>query len=390
MLEKYHDQIYHLEQQTHGLFVGMPLLIFSNLLLGMMAIKCQSLSVLQIIILSIPGSILSLWTLQILHDALHSSLLPKPSYRKKSKIMEAIIRHRRKIQDTILFFGSMPSAFGFYLYLKYGHLTHHKNLGDRDKVSLFQVFDSSKKDFEDGDILFTAHRMKILGELGPAFSLKWPKERKVVLSISNAGFTQWKEGRSIRNAVIFSCSFLLERAMLILNDLIVALTGKNYFFPNKPDTFHEECRLYCLWAVSVRLALCAVAKSFKPLLFLYLAETLWSLPPHPCSAMFITNHGSSYNGDDKSCIPSSSTYAGKWYNILTLNTNLHVEHHDFPSIPCHKLGQLRKIAPEFYRDGEKDSIFGIMKKSFSHPEFYACMNANNFENPENSKLKKIQ
>jgi hypothetical protein len=380
MLLKYPDQISHLEQQTHGLFVGLPLLLLSNLSLTLMAIKSQSLSIPQIFLLALPGSVFSLWTLQILHDALHSSLLPKPSYRNPSKIMKMIIRHRRKIQDTILFIGSMPSAFGFYLYLKFGHLTHHKNLGDRDKVTLLKVFNSTNKDFEDGDILFTAHRMKLLGEVGPKFNIQWPKERQLTMSISKAGFSLWKEGHAIRNAVVFCVSFLFERMMLIINDFFVALTGKNAFFPHKPEEFHKECRLYCLWAVAVRFAFCATAKSFKPLLFLYLSETLWSLPPHPCCAMFITNHGSKTETDrvDSKCIPSSSTYAGKWYNVLTLNTNLHVEHHDFPTIPFHKLGSLRHIAPEFYRGGERDSLFKVMKKSFAHPEFYACMNASNF------------
>jgi len=120
------------------------------------------------------------------------------------------------------------------------------------------------------------------------------------------------------------------------------------------------------------------------MLFLYLSETLWSLPPHPACAMFITNHGSdTTTSDDEGegdggCIPSSSVYAGKWYSILTLGTNYHVEHHDFPTVPLHKLGQLRKIAPEFYKEGgvgSGDNVFGIMKKTFRYPDFYACMDA---------------
>ena len=48
---------------------------------------------------------------------------------------------------------------------------------------------------------------------------------------------------------------------------------------------------------------------------------------------------------------------------------------DFPTIPLNKLGQLKKIAPEFYRDDSKDNLFKIMKKAFSYPDFYACMDA---------------
>ena len=103
---------------------------------------------------------------------------------------------------------------------------------------------------------------------------------------------------------------------------------------------------------------------------------MWSIPPHPACAMFVTNHGSSTDNGTGKCIPSSSTYAGRWYSLLTLGTNYHLEHHDFPTIPLHKLGVLRKIAPEFYQEGSSDNVFQIMRKAFAEPEFYACMDAN--------------
>lgn len=376
MMAMYSAKILPREQQSHGLYVGLPLLVLSNLSLAFLAIRSATLSVPQIAAMAFPASIFSLWQLQILHDALHSSLLPKPTMHNPNRFMRKIIKHRKKIHKFILFFGSMPSAFGYYLYLQYGHLTHHKSLGDPDKVSLATLFNSSQKNFEDGDVLFTAHRMKLLGKIGPTFKLTWPKERKITMSISKSGFSLWKEGHPLRNSIAFISSFMFERIMLIMNDFVVALAGKNFFFPNKPLEFHKECANYCRWAVSVRLALCFVAKSWKPLLFLYFAETLWSIPPHPACAMFITNHGSKEDSENGSCIPSSSTYAGKWYSLMTLGTNYHVEHHDFPTIPLHRLGELRQIAPEFYSTSESDNVFGIMKKTFGKPEFYSCMNAN--------------
>jgi fatty acid desaturase len=91
--------------------------------------------------------------------------------------------------------------------------------------------------------------------------------------------------------------------------------------------------------------------------------------------MFVTNHGSTIDEITGECAPSSSTYAGRWYSIFTLGTNYHVEHHDFPTIPLHRLGKLREIAPEYYPAGTKDNLLSIMKKAFSRPEFYACMDA---------------
>ncbi|KAL3780656.1 hypothetical protein HJC23_000126 [Cyclotella cryptica] len=372
MLQKYRSQILPLERDSSN-FLALSLLALSNISLLALSLLSGNLSIPKVILFAIfPGSMFSLWTLQILHDCLHGSLFPK----QNTFTLPLIGRVKRKsLQNALLFWGSMPSAFGYYLYLKYGHLSHHKSLGDAEKVSLKTLFDSDRKEFEDGDMLFVAHRMKLKGEVGPRFQLgRGEKKKMMVMSISKGGFSLWKEGCPVRNALVFASSFLYERVMLMVNDVIVALTGRNYFFPNKPKQFHDECAVYCRFVVAVRALLWKIS-GWKALLFLYLSETLWSIPPHPACAMFVTNHGSTIDETTGECVPSSSTYAGRWYSIFTLGTNYHVEHHDFPTIPLHRLGKLREIAPEYYRAGTKDNLWSIMKKAFSRPEFYACMDA---------------
>lgn len=371
MLERYGDQIVPLEQTCSSQTVGLPLLFLANLSLTGLAMVSHLLNPFQIVLLAIfPGSMFSLWQLQILHDCLHGCLLDK-----KQKTVFGI--QRKKLQDAILFWGSMPSAFGYFLYLKYGHLTHHKNVGDETSATLEKMFDSPNKDFEDGDVLFVAHRMKLKGDIGPKFTITLPivGPKQIKMSISSFGFNLWRVGRPLPNALAFATSFMYERIMLVVNDLVVAISGRNFFFPNKPKEFHQECALYCRCAVAVRLALWMVA-GWKSLFFLYLSETLWSIPPHPACSMFVTNHGSKTNDkNDGNCIPSSSTYSGKWYSLFTLGTNYHCEHHDFPTIPFQKLGELRTIAPEFYRQGSQDNLFSIMEGAFADPDFYACMDA---------------
>ena len=44
--------------------------------------------------------------------------------------------------------------------------------------------------------------------------------------------------------------------------------------------------------------------------------------------------------------------------------------------PLHRLGELRRIAPEFYPNGSNDNLFRIMMKAFTRPDFYACMDSN--------------
>jgi hypothetical protein len=363
MISLYGGEIIPMEKASSSQNLALPTLLLGNSLLLCLSVLSARLPLYQVVLLSIfPGSIFSLWQLQILHDNLHGSLL----HKSKLKIFGMPKKH---LQNIILFFGSMPSVFGYYLYLKRGHLTHHTNVGDKGSASLAQLFDSPSVDFEDGDVLFVAHRMKLKGDIGPKFTI-FGKEVK--MSISKGGFSMWRDGSTLRNMLFFALSFMYERLMLVLNDVVVAMTGRNFFFPNKPPEFHADCALYARVATAVRLSLWKFA-GIKSLLFLYLSETLWSIPPHPCCSMFVTNHASP-SSDGKDCVPSSSTYAGRWYSILTMGTNFHTEHHDFPSIPLHQLWKLRKIAPEYYRTREgDDNVWTIMKDAFRKPDYYACM-----------------
>jgi fatty acid desaturase len=392
MLQKYGSQISPLERHSSSHGLALTLLTFVNVsLVGLATLVAPQLAhAWQVFLLALfPGSILSLWQLQILHDNIHGSLLAKKQSSFEILGLEKKIS-KKDAASQLLFWGSMPSMFGYYLYLKYGHLTHHQHLGSESHGSnLGQVFGSSDIDFEDGDVLFTAHRMKLKGPIGPTLALpQLPIQDKpvsVTMSISRSFFTLWREGHPLWNAAVFAISFPLERIMLCTNDFVVALTGRNYFFPNKPQQFHDECATYCRCAAAVRLSIFALG-GWKAWLFLTLSEVLWSIPPHPACAMFVTNHGSDTDHDDVGvdvgvngggCIPSSSTYAGRWYSLLTLGTNYHVEHHDFPTIPLHRLGDLRQIAPEYYPRGSKDNVFQIMRHAFSKPDFYACMDASN-------------
>jgi fatty acid desaturase len=366
MLAQYGDQISPLEREASSQNLGIPLLLVTNLSLLSLSILSGSLPIPAVLLLAIfPGSIFSLWQLQILHDVLHGSFFEKGSSQ--------LWGYKRKdLQDKFLFWGSMPSIFGYYLYLKYGHLTHHKNVGDPSS-NLAQLFDSNKSDFEDGDMLFVAHRMHLKGDYGPKVPVPFSENKHFKMSISKSGFHFWREGKSSWNAVMFALSFMYERVLLAFNDVVVSLLGKNLFFPNKPQKFQDECTAYARCATLLRAGLLLTC-GWKSLLFLYLSETLWSIPPHPACAMFVTNHGSG-TAQDGSCVPTSSTYAGQWYSVMTLGTNLHVEHHDFPTIPFDKLHKLRKIAPEFYEKGSDNNVMKIMDEAFANPQFYACMDA---------------
>merc|ERR1719223_1987242 len=46
------------------------------------------------------------------------------------------------------------------------------------------------------------------------------------------------------------------------NDVVVAIMGKNFFFPNKPKEFHDHVSLYTRVGLSVRIVLCILAGTF--------------------------------------------------------------------------------------------------------------------------------
>jgi hypothetical protein len=142
MLSKYGNNIQRLETQASSQRMAVPLLLFGNLMLLCLSIVSgRMLSLPQTFLLALfSGSILSLWQLQILHDCLHGSMFNKSS----SRVFGMISKH--KLQEATLFWGSLPCVFGYYLYLKYGHLSHHSHVGDAQKASLQQLFSSDQTD----------------------------------------------------------------------------------------------------------------------------------------------------------------------------------------------------------------------------------------------------
>jgi fatty acid desaturase len=313
---------------------GLLLLLACNAVLYACMAVAPSLHWLGVVALALTvGATASLWQLTMLHEVVHGTM----------------VKSGGSLQAFLLWACSFPSVFGYFLYLRFGHLSHHNRLGAH---SMAELFSSHSDGFEDGDILFVTHRMQIAGPKGPmpppALADKLPDAPINVAFNFFSGM--WRPNQPYRNMVVYCVSMFLERLVLIISDKVVAITGYNAFFPNKPPSFHRtaanHARLATLFQAAVVYSL-----GWKALVLLYIAETAWSLPVHPGCAMFITNHGSSTQprpheasssvpaGLGKGavqgggCQPTRSTYAGFWYDAICCNTNYHLEHHDFPNIP---------------------------------------------------------
>jgi hypothetical protein len=194
MIDKYGTAITDLEREATSQNFALPLLLLTNLCLSILALTTKYLALGPLVALAVfPGSMLSLWQLQILHDNLHGSLIDKSS---TTVSFFGLTIPKKKLQQLLLFWGSMPSIFGYYLYLKFGHMNHHKNVGDEHRATLAHIFESSKTDFEDGDVLFVAHRMKLKGETGPRIKVPWSNtqgtQSSITLSISRSAFRFWR------------------------------------------------------------------------------------------------------------------------------------------------------------------------------------------------------
>ena len=360
----------------------LPALAATNALQLSGAVACAHLPDPALVPLAVlVGGTLSLWQFALLHDVKHGT----------AALPDGVD------PNAVLFAGSLPSLFGYFLYLRYGHLTHHKDFG---RQPLKQLFDSEVAAFEDGDALFVAHRQQMRGDAPHArvgfvgqddvgglglsisrtiYSLLWLDDADDADAHSTAA-----QARAAYNAAVFGLSMSFERAALVFGGAVVpALTGRNFFFPNKPDSFHATCANYARASTALALALAAVAGP-GALTWLFWAEVGWQLPVHPASAMFVSNHPSLESPvDDAGCQPTASVYLssgdGHWYDWLCCFSNYHTEHHDFPDVPAFRLRKLRDLAPEHYADdalaGARDGWWETMRRTFAGRDFYACSGA---------------
>ena len=121
------------------------------------------------------------------------------------------------------------------------------------------------------------------------------------------------------------------------------------------------------WAVSYPLL------SFSFAIGIYLFAGWWGLLYLLCSALFVAGFlhplafglmlSNSHFHSFRTYQPTSSYYG--WLNWITFNFGLHTEHHDLATIPWFRLGQMRKLAPEYYDSLKQTKSFAALAFKFA-------------------------
>ncbi len=121
------------------------------------------------------------------------------------------------------------------------------------------------------------------------------------------------------------------------------------------------------WAVAyaalsfVMMGVLLAVGGWKSLLYLMLAQVFMTGFLHPWMFGLILSN-SHFHGQEK-YQPSSSYYG--WLNAITFNFGLHTEHHDLATIPWSRLGELRRIAPEYYDHLVQTASYALLALKFT-------------------------
>jgi fatty acid desaturase len=102
-----HPEIAALEKPD---WKGVLLLLTCNAVLYACAALAPSLSWIGVLALALTvGATASLWQLTMLHEVIHGTMVKNGGF----------------LQTFLLWTMSFPSVFGYFLYLRFGHLSHH-------------------------------------------------------------------------------------------------------------------------------------------------------------------------------------------------------------------------------------------------------------------------
>ena len=299
-------------------FLSLIPIIFTPLIYVCLTYMASKLSVVGGIILAYTaGAQCNFSIFKYSHEISHKLISPKISSRGHLFLLRYL---------TLL--SLTPSI---YLLFNFGHKPHHSKLGESSIADAKKVLSSKLPDME---LLIDRYFYQI---------------KKTQTS-----------GHTSHIPYIFNNRFFRILSIGILFPVISTINGTFVFhffsilnfiqsiFIKKDDLFHNRMNMV---AFSMMLLYSAIITlylllGYKAILFLLMSDMfLRGLLWHPAMLFPLATHKSWQS--KHSSQPTTSIY-GKLISMWLMNMNHHVEHHDFPYIPCRYLPTIRKTAPEYY------------------------------------------
>ena len=270
------------------------------------------------------------------------------------------------------------------------HLGHHAILGDVMKTSAAPTAHGLTFD---GDV-FSVNTWSLVplttgGRRGPAYALpclcfwKWPALARLVadpfwhLGHFLALLVLWDGGilvfATVGAAVVVVVGPCVAVAPRRLRQTLVPASAEDPNLGAAASVAVDIGAHSLLWAASFA-ALVGMPRGgdpWKTVVYLCLSELfLYGFGFHPFAGYFLAVHRCDVDAspeDDlrvrdskvrpKSLLekqPTTSTYSAL-ASITSANLNLHVEHHDWPTVPCHRLHKITRLFPDYYEPLRKST-----------------------------------
>ncbi|WP_086932597.1 fatty acid desaturase family protein [Agarilytica rhodophyticola] len=274
------------------------------------------MSLLNIIIMAyIVGAFLCVYIFSNCHEICHN--LVHPFFSNKTA------------KNILLRFASLPDiSSGNYFYYKWGHISHHRFLGEH---SIDEIIEGAYERPLDLDPITHLRNM---------YLFRNEKDGTPVYRFEKIRDNKW-----LRAIVLFGMPVIdtLKLPMLVPSriKLLIQMEKSGRSTERIKDALSQDFIVLLSFFIMY-----LIFGNFNFLLYLYASHLFYKGFMHPYLFLWVGIHKSGKNDED-GYQPTSSIYA-KFSGFLSGGINYHIEHHDFPGIPRNQLRKVNKKIPQLY------------------------------------------
>lgn len=264
---------------------------------------------------------------------------------------------KKHLANTLLsYLNVFNLSTSIYLLFSFGHKPHHAGLGENSLAKAKRFLSEKHPDIE---LLIDRYYFEI-----PLTTHASPESL-------NPEWFHHPLRRLLSIGLLYPISSFLKGTILL--HLVLIFKYLVNFKNSHRSLYTKRLRLsvFQITLLYFGLSLIYILAGPKGILFLCVSDLaqrgfLW----HPISTFVIGSHKTwtSANGVQ----PTTSLY-NPWLSFILMKMNFHVEHHDFPDIPCRYLPKLKALAPAYYNNIHSFKGYtDIFKQYFHAPHwFYA-------------------